>query len=84
MVEAKVKEIKKRNGHIVGFTRDKITNAIFKAAKAVGGHDRELAETLTDQVTEQLNQQFHERSIPAVEEIQDIVEKVLIKSGYAR
>ena len=83
-MEVKVKEIRKRNGHIVGFTRDKITNAIFKAAKAVGGHDRNISEELTDRVVEQLNQQFHERSIPAVEEIQDIVEKILIKSGYAK
>lgn len=84
MAEIRVKEIRKRNGHIVGFTRDKITSAIFKAAKAVGGHDKNISEDLADQVITQINQQFHERSIPAVEEIQDIVEKTLIKAGYAK
>jgi ribonucleoside-triphosphate reductase len=84
MTENSVKEIRKRNGHIVNFDREKITSAIFKAAKAVGGHDRQLAEELTGKVLAQINQQFHARSIPAVEEIQDIVEKTLIKDGYAK
>ncbi|GBR76892.1 ribonucleoside triphosphate reductase [Candidatus Termititenax persephonae] len=84
MTVSTVKEIRKRNGHIVDFDRAKITSAIFKAAKAVGGHDKQLAETLTDKVIAQISQQFHVRSIPAVEEVQDIVEQVLIKDGYAK
>jgi ribonucleoside-triphosphate reductase len=82
-IEVKLKELRKRNGHIVSFDRDKITNAILKAAKSVGGHDRALAEDITNKVVEAINASFHERSIPAVEEIQDTVERVLIKEGYA-
>ena len=37
-----VKKVKKRDGRIVDFNQERITNAIFKAAQAVGGKDREL------------------------------------------
>ncbi len=83
-IEPKVKEIRKRNGYIVNFDRAKVTDAIYKAAKAVGGHDRAIAESLTDKAMEALNARYSERSIPAVEEIQDIVEKVLIEEGHAK
>lgn len=83
-VVAKIKEIRKRNGHIVTFDQEKVTDAIYKAAKALGGHDRSVSQNLSDQVVEQINQTFHERSIPAVEEIQDIVEAILIKNGHAK
>ena len=33
-------KIRKRDGRIVPFDQEKITTAIFKAAKAVGGDDR--------------------------------------------
>ncbi|MCD6504128.1 ribonucleoside triphosphate reductase, partial [Candidatus Bathyarchaeota archaeon] len=59
-------------------------NAIWKAAKAVGGKDRKLAERLSDQVVEILEKRFGEDGVPTVEEIQDVVEKVLIENGHAR
>lgn len=73
----------KRDGTVVDFDRKKIENAIFKAAKAVGGSDYSIAEKLTDQVIEILEQKFG-YSIPHVEDIQDIVEKVLIENGHAK
>ena len=42
-----VHKILKRDGTTVNFERDKISNAIFKAAQSVGGTDREEAEKLT-------------------------------------
>ncbi len=78
-----MKNVKKRDGRIVPFEQDKITEAIFKAAKAVGGEDRYLAEDLAEGVTFYLKKQFISQ-IPTVEEIQDIVERVLIKTGHAR
>lgn len=77
-----IKKIKKRDGRIVDFEKDKITNAIFKAAKAVGGEDIELAKQLTEKVVQQLEEKFP-KEIPSVEDIQDIVEKVLIENGHA-
>jgi len=75
-----VSQIRKRSGEIVNFDQKKITNAIIKAAEAVGILDEELAERLSGEVAEILKSKFHFRSIPAVEEIQDIVEEVLIRN----
>jgi ribonucleoside-diphosphate reductase alpha chain len=79
-----VSKVKKRDGRIVNFDRDKITNAIYKAAEAVGGKDRKTAEFLSMQVIEILEEKFDGRSVPSVEEIQDIVEKILIENGHAK
>jgi uridine kinase len=81
---AEVKLVKKRDGRIVPFTRDRITNAIYRAAVAVGGRDRKTSERLSDQVVSILDEQYAPDKIPTVEEIQDIVEKVLIENGHAR
>ncbi len=70
----------KRSGEIVDFDQDKISKAIYKAALAVEIDDRHLAKKLTDQVVMKVNRKFHKNSIPAVEEIQDIVEEVLIEN----
>jgi len=74
----------KRNGAVVPFNRERITNAIFRAAVAVGGRDRATAEQLTDQVVALLAQNYTGERVPTVEEIQDLVEKVLIENGHAR
>ncbi|RLD99111.1 MAG: ribonucleoside triphosphate reductase [Aquificota bacterium] len=77
--------VRKRDGKIVPFDRERITNAIFKAAKAVGGSDRVKAEDLANQVSLILYERFFRKgSIPHVEEIQDLVEKVLIENGHAQ
>lgn len=80
----RITKIRKRDGRIVEFVPEKITNAIFKAAQAVGGHDRKTAEELTKKVITILEYKFGHDEIPTVEEVQDIVEKVLIKSGHAK
>jgi len=78
-------QVIKRNGAVVPFNRDRITNAIYRAAVAVGGRDHAVAESLADQVVAILeNSCPTENRIPTVEEIQDIVEKVLIENGHAR
>jgi uridine kinase len=74
----------KRDGAVVPFTRDRITNAIYRAAVAVGGRDRETAEKLTDQVIDILKSNCAKTQLPTVEEIQDIVESVLIKNGHVK
>ncbi|MGB9642494.1 MAG: anaerobic ribonucleoside-triphosphate reductase [Candidatus Ratteibacteria bacterium] len=80
---SKIEFIQKRDGRIVPFEKAKIAEAIFKAAQSVGGQDRYLAEDLAEAVTVYLNKEFKGK-IPTVEEIQDIVEKVLIKTGHAK
>ncbi len=78
------KEICKRDGRVVPFDASKITQAIFKAAKAVGGEDYSLAEGLTGEVVSFLQGQQFAGLLPTVEEIQDAVEKILIEKGHAR
>jgi anaerobic ribonucleoside-triphosphate reductase len=79
-----VKFVRKRDGKLEPFNQERITNAIWKAAKAVGGKDLELAKRLSDQVVTLLQKRFGEEGVPTVEEIQDLVEKVLIENGHAR
>jgi ribonucleoside-triphosphate reductase len=79
-----ITKIRKRDGRIVEFAKEKITNAIFNAAKSVGGKDKTIAKTLTDKVVAVLEFKYDKGQIPSVEEVQDIVEKVLIKNGHAK
>ena len=43
---SKIEMVRKRDGRLVPFDETKIADAIFKAACAVGGQDRQLAEEL--------------------------------------
>ena len=81
---AKIKYVIKRNGATVAFSRDRIVNAIFRAAVSVGGRDKGRAEELADQVVETLESQFSPRQYPNVEDVQDVVEKTLIEAGHAK
>lgn len=77
-----LKTIIKRDGREVEFDIEKIANAIFKAAQAIGGNNRQMAENLAKSVVEHLEKDGVER--PTVEQIQDTVERVLIENGHAR
>ncbi|MDD2521838.1 MAG: ATP cone domain-containing protein [Anaerolineaceae bacterium] len=74
----------KRDGSIVPFTPQRITNAIYRAAVAVDGRDRQRAENLSAQVVAALEETVPEGEYPTIETIQDMVEKVLIENGHAR
>lgn len=76
-------KIKKRDGREVPFNIEKIANAIFKSAQSVGGQDYKISMDLAEEVVRICNEKY-KNSVPGVEEIQDIVEKVLIESGHAR
>jgi len=78
-----IEQVRKRSGKLVPFDESKIANAILKAAQAVGGDDRMLAEELASMVTMMLERN-HNGSPPDIEEIQDTVEKVLIETGHAK
>lgn len=78
-----VQEIIKRDGRRTAFELEKIANAIFKAAQSVGGHDYQMAMELAKQVEDSLGAEASGEP-PTVEQIQDMVEKVLVKNGHAR
>lgn len=81
---AKFDFVVKRSGIKVPFTPQRITNAIYRAAVAVGGRDRTTAEDLTVKVVQYLTNTLPEGAIPTVEDIQDAVEKILIENGHAK
>lgn len=79
-----MKFVRKRDGRLEPFDQERITKAVWKAAKAIGGKDREQASRISDQVLIELKNRFGEDGVPTVEEIQDLVEKTLIENGHAR
>ncbi len=80
-----IKSVVKRSGEIADYDRTKIEKAIGKAIEAVEKQkDPDRAASLTDRVEEKLRLQLagaRAHSIPAIEEIQDIVESVLIEAN---
>jgi len=81
-----IDRVVKRNGSVVPFDRKLIEDAIYAAARAVGnGEGRQWAETLSWAVTGLVEERYGNNGHkPHVEEIQDVVEEVLIKSGNPR
>ena len=83
--EITLKKIKKRNGRVLRFDQNKITKAIFKAFVATRGQDlgnEPEAKKLSDKVVKRLERKFDGHTVPSVEDIQDIVEKTLVKSEH--
>ena len=78
----KIKNVIKRDGRIVAFNRGKIANSIFRAAVDVGGSDRALSEELADKVVKIISEVYPIGATPSVEEIQDLIEKVLVETGH--
>ena len=74
----------KRDGRFVHFDGERIANAIFKAAKAVGGENRSIAASLTQSIVEKIVEKYGAIGSVTVEQIQDIVEKELIENGHAK
>ncbi|MFQ6083940.1 MAG: ATP cone domain-containing protein [Candidatus Aminicenantia bacterium] len=80
----KISKIQKRDGRIVDFDPERITNVIYKSTEGVGEPNFDLAKELTKKVVENLEKKLPSKKIPTVEEVQDAVEKVLIEAGQAR
>lgn len=77
-----IKHIIKRDGQLEIYNREKLKNAIAGAAKAVGIEDENLVErlvTLTEEKIRAMMSERHPNSAPALEEVQDCVEAVLIE-----
>jgi ribonucleoside-triphosphate reductase (formate) len=84
MVEGKTfSKIKKRDGRVVKFKAEKVTQAIQKAGEASGEFDEKVAKKLTLRVLTVAHHSVESKT-PTVEEIQDIVEEVLLNSSYAK
>ena len=74
-------KIIKRDGRVVDYDITKIENAIVKAMMALGEGDVRDCRKLAKITELELMEKFEDR-LPTVEDIQDTVEKVLMKNGY--
>lgn len=81
---SKFTQVVKRSGAMVPFNPDRITNAIYRAAVAVGGRDKERAAWLSVKVVTTLEETTPPGQIPHIEQIQNIVEKILVENGHAQ
>ncbi len=77
---ARTQRVRKRDGSIEQFQPQKIEIAIGKAIASVKKKDRGLSKKLAAQVAKELEKHFTPKVIPAVEDIQDLVEEVLLKN----
>ena len=81
-IENSIIEVKKRDGRVLNFQKDKISNAIYKALVACGRPDHSLADKLAEAVMMRLLKQgFSTSTPPSVEDVQDMVESILIDEG---
>jgi len=76
-------KIRKRDGRLVKFNAEKITNAIAKAGAATDEFDIKEARKLTIKVLNLAEELFNGK-ILSVEEIQDVVEEVLLMTPYRK
>ncbi len=77
--------IQKRNGSLTEFDASKIEHAISKAASSVGELEADLPKYLAEKVLRLLDENYFQPEKPlSVEEIQDIVEIVLMRSGQLK
>lgn len=74
---------RKRDGRLEDFDEARIARAVGRALAETGEGDEALAERLADAVAGRLEKKHGAQGIPGVEEIQDLVEKVLIEHGHA-
>ena len=80
-----ITKIQKRDGRVADFDQERITKAIWKAAQSVGGTDKSYAQQISNQVAAVLEVFYkNTETIPNVEQIQDLVEKILIEGGHAK
>jgi anaerobic ribonucleoside-triphosphate reductase len=76
-----LKFCKKRDGSIVAFDKNRITNAIIKAFSDANQGNRIIASKVTESVVEKLIRS-HVNEIPTVEGIQDVVEEILMEYQF--
>ena len=81
---SKIENIVKRSGAIVPFNPSRIQNAIYRAAVSVGGRDKDMSKSLAEKVVKFVELRCPDGHTPLIEEIQDVVEKTLIKNGHAK
>ena len=79
-----VSRVVKRSGQVVPFDEKKIARAVFKAFQNTGEGNLEEAKKVATKVTQMLNRGAKPGYIPQIEEVQDLVERVLMILDYEK
>lgn len=77
-------KVKKRDGRVVDFDRERIVTGIFKAAESVGGQDRERAEEIADEVVKKLKKDNKGKKAISTDIISNTVCETLKDMGHGK
>lgn len=77
-------KVRKRDGRIVKFERERIETGIFKAAENVGGKDRRRAVEITDEVVRRIQEKYKGKKVIRTEAIAEIIKQTLIDMGHGK
>ncbi len=76
-------KIRKRNGAVVDFDRTRIETAVAKAFGAAGVPvDRQFFTDIANDAITLLTERFADERVPSVEDVQDVVERMIAERGY--
>lgn len=78
------KQVRKRDGAIVSFSQERITQAILKAMTVGGEGELKESQKVSDRVIKELLKKYPPKQILGIEQIQDIVEETLILEEYPK
>jgi anaerobic ribonucleoside-triphosphate reductase len=74
----RITRVVKRDGRVVKFEQEKITRAVLKAFAETGEGKETEAKKVSAKVVQLLSQNYKKGYVPEIEEIQDLVERVLM------
>ncbi len=77
-----LQQIRKRDDSIVPFDPEKIRTAIAKAGEATGEYESQESDRITSKLLQLISYRFSDKTLPTVEQIQDLVEQVLVTEGH--
>lgn len=80
-----LEKIRRRDGEVIPFDRKRIEQAIELACDAIAITDKSFIPTVTDAVIADLDRVYGEifvNRVPTVEDVQDIVERELVKANH--
>ncbi len=81
---AKMFKVKKRDGRIVKFQKERLVTGIFKAAESVGGEDRERANEIADEVIKRLKEKYSGKEYITTKKIAAVTTQTLIDMGHGK
>ena len=80
----KVFKVKKRDGRIVRFQKERLATGIFKAAESVGGEDRERANEIANEVIKRLKEKYPKKEYITTKKIAEVTTQTLIDMGHGK